>query len=186
MQPYRQLRPHDPATCQRCVPSGIGHQGCQQDRCDEIAETQHQRHATDAEYAALPESFVPADGICLAAVFMCGDHELDPFCGPEDHRLPQPEQPDPLTIECPKCSAAPGAECVKPDGSARRSPHDARGPQAQPAAFSQCNHAHRADCEGYGACQCSPDDPAPTRPEAANRRELEPADFLRAFPPASP
>lgn len=163
MQPYRQIKPHDPATCWLCTPDGPGHQACQNNGCDEIAESQHRRHATDQEYAAIPPDLIPADQVAHMAVFTCGDHELDPICGPNDHRVGPLEELDPLGSVCPKCSAATGVMCVKADGQPRRIVHEERAPAPVLMPEGRCDHAHRSDCEGLGACQCQPDDPVPSR-----------------------
>ena len=134
---------------------------CQQDGCDEVAETQHRRHATEREYADLPDGLVPSDGVCHAAVFTCNDHELDPICGPEFHALPEPA--DPQAAACPKCAAEPGAPCVKADGRPRRAVHKSRVPAPAGTAGTRCDHVHRADCEGFGTCECKADDPVPER-----------------------
>lgn len=164
VQPYRQIRPHDPVTCWNCGPDGLGHLACQHDGCDEIAESQHRRHATEAEYVAIPPDLVSVDQVAHVAVFTCGDHELDLPCAPEDHA--PPTSPDPLASACPKCAAAPGASCVKADGRPRRVAHEDRAPAPDPTSVmgGRCDHAHRPDCQGLGACRCSPDDPAPQRP----------------------
>lgn len=174
MQPYRQARVHDPEQCPSCGPKAPGHQLCQHDDCGELAESQHRRHATAAEYAALPERLVPIDGVCHMAVFTCGDHELEPVCGPADHA--DPPAPEPGEVTCPRCDASPGVPCAKADGRARRTFHKARAPQVQAVPATVCQHVHREDCAGLGACVCSPDDPVPDRP----RRIVAPA------PPAAP
>lgn len=167
MQPYHQIKPHDPVLCWLCAPDGPGHQSCQHDDCVEIAEAQHRRHATDAEYAAIPPDLVPADQVAHVAVFTCGDHELDPICGPDDHRV---GPADPLDVECPKCGATPGMACVKADGGQRRIHHEDRA--AATSLGTRCDHVHRADCGGFGNCQCQPDDPIPGRsPRAEDGRQ---------------
>lgn len=162
MQPYRfvtgEAVPGRPAG---------GHHLCQQDTCAEVAESQHRRHATDEEYAALPEGLVPIDGVCHMAVFTCGDHEMDPLCRPEHHFTEQPATVDPADAACRKCDAEPGAACVKADGRSRARFHTVRSPAAPQPQPVRCDHVHRADCEGLGACQCSPDDPVPERPGTA-------------------
>lgn len=161
MQPYRQVKPHDSASCWLCAPEGPGHNACQHDGCDEIAELQHPRHATDAEYAAIPEDLRPIDAVAHVAVFTCGDHAVDPVCGP-DHQV---GPADPLHVECSKCGSAPGMACVKADGSPRRIQHEDR--VSAVSLGTRCDHIHRSDCGGLGACQCRPDDPAPERPVRA-------------------
>lgn len=120
--------------------------------CGAPAETQWQRHATDAEYAALEGTgLAPVDGYAVVAEFGCGDHTPEPFC---DHAPPPP-------APCPVCAAGPGASCTKPDGTARPVEHRERA-EAQPGPET-CRHAHRPDCAGYGQCRCTAHDPAPDR-----------------------
>jgi hypothetical protein len=121
-------------------------------RCGAPAELQAQRHATEAEYGALSENFLPIDGRATVAVYSCGNHDLPAFCEHTD-TAPQP---------CPDCHANPGQPCTKPDGSARLVEHAARR-DAQPQP-DVCRHAHREDCGGHGACVCTADDSEPVRP----------------------
>lgn len=164
MQPYRQVKPHDPDTCRSCDSRAPGHQVCQHDGCGEIAEVQTRRYATDAEYTAIPEGLRPIDQVAHMAVFTCGDHEPDPICGPEHHQAMPPGPQDLLQLPCPTCAAEAGAMCVKANGSQRSIAHEDRLPGALPHLPNRCDHVHRCDCEGLGACQCSPDDPVPARP----------------------
>lgn len=161
MQPYRFV-----TTMAREGQGPGGQHLCQHDGCDEPAESQHRRHATDAEYAEIPEGLVPVDGVCHMAVFTCGDHELDPICGPQDHGPDPIEQPDPLAAACQKCGARPGTDCVKPNGQPRRVVHEIRT-TTPPVFITRCDHVHRADCGGIDTCDCGPDDPAPIRTPGA-------------------
>lgn len=163
MQPYHQVKPHGPDACRLCGPRAPGHRACQHDGCNEIAEVQHRRHATDTEYAAIPEDLRPIDQVAHVAVFTCGDHEPDPICGPEHHQAMPPSLQDLLQLRCPKCDAGAGAMCVKVNGGQRSAVHGDRLPPPPPYLPDRCDHVHRADCEGLGACQCSPDDPVPIR-----------------------
>ena len=91
VQPYRTARPHDPAECERCGPERPGHQLCQHDGCNQLAEAQHRRHATAEEYDALPEALRPIDGIAHQAVYTCYDHEATrsaPTCTTTPRRTP--------------------------------------------------------------------------------------------------
>jgi hypothetical protein len=121
--------------------------------CAAPAELSWQRHATQAEYDALPDNQRPIDGRAVVPVYGCGDHALAAFC---DH-TPAPEQP------CPTCHAAPGAACTTANGSPRAIDHPARRNAALAAQPTVCTHAHRENCPGYGGCTCTQDDPAPTR-----------------------
>lgn len=155
MQPYRAGKPHAGTNCPQCSPNSPGHHLCQgPDGCNEAATTQTQRHATQAEYDAIPESFKPLDGYAVLPVFGCDDcadeGHLAPFC---DHTA----QP----VPCPKCQAAGDAPCSKKSGKPRDTWHRARyDAQPQPA---PCKHAHREDCEVFAGCQCSGDDQPPVR-----------------------
>lgn len=160
MQPYRHAKPHGDG-CGQCVPAAPGHQLCQHAGCDELAEAQHRRHVTAADYEALPESFRPIDGIAHQAVFTCLDHEVDPICGSGEHPAPGIETAD--TADCPKCGAGTGNACVKADGKPRSSHHAVRSAPASGIPTAACDHVHREDCEGQGACACSADDEAPVR-----------------------
>lgn len=164
MQPYHQVKPHDGDSCRSCGERAPGHQACQHDDCSEIAEVQTRRHATDEEYAAIPEDLQPIDQVAHVAVFTCGDHEPDPICEPEHHQA-MPAGPQVLLgLPCPKCNTAAGAACIKANGSPRSAVHEDRIPA--PAAWlpDRCDHVHRANCGGLGACRCQPDDPTPPRP----------------------
>lgn len=182
MQQYRHAKPHSAAECAECAPDRPGHRLCQHDGCDNLAEAQHRRHATQAEYGALPEHFKPIDGVAYQAVFTCFDHEIDPICGGEHHGAPA--SPDlymvdlggmhgasgldvlksaPAEPPCPKCGAGPGQPCVKANGKPRSTPHEERGQTTPSAPEPTCNHAHREDCGGQGNCACSADDPVPAR-----------------------
>ena len=163
VQSYRQVKPHDPESCRACGERAPGHQGCQHDGCDEIAEAQHRRHATDEEYAAIPEDLLPADQVAHMAVFTCGDHEPDPICGPEHHQGMPPGPQDLLALQCPKCDAVAGVMCTKANESPRSAVHKERIPAPTPWLPDRCDHVHRADCGGLGACQCSADDSVPSR-----------------------
>lgn len=155
MQPYRTAKPHAPATCTACAPNGPGHHLCQgPDGCSEVATTQTLRHATQAEYDAIPEGLKPLDGYAVRPVFGCDDCADDgvfsPFC---DHTA----EP----VACPKCQAAGDAACTKKSGKPRNAWHRARydtQPQPEP-----CLHAHREDCEVFAGCRCTGDDQAPAR-----------------------
>lgn len=76
MQPYRIVKPHD--DCERCTPTGDGHQLCQHGTCDRMAEVQYQRHAGPEEFASIPEGLRPIDGVATRAVFVCAAHEPPP------------------------------------------------------------------------------------------------------------
>jgi hypothetical protein len=117
--------------------------------CGAPAETHWLRHATSAEYAAISETLRPIDGRATIPVHACGDHHLQPFCA----------HTQPAAQPCPTCHAAPGDPCTKPDGTDRPVPH----PDRTEPRFDACAHAHRPDCAGYGHCDCSQDDPPPTR-----------------------
>lgn len=184
MQGYRNAKPHNPTKCPECAPNRPGHNLCQHDGCDEIAETQHRRHATQVEYDALPEHFKPIDGIAHQAVFTCLDHEADPICESGDHDNPAGpgsvyfiQSPDVLDTKglevlktaatnqgtCPTCGVAPESLCVKANGKPRSAPHEARTPDVKTVPIPVCTHVHREDCGGQDACHCTPDDPAPVR-----------------------
>lgn len=162
MQPYRQTRPHGDG-CAMCAPNAPGHQMCQHDGCGELAETQHRRHATAAEYEALPEAFRPIDGIAHRAVFTCLDHEVDSICGDGDHV--QPAAPAPADAPpCPKCGAGAGDPCTKANNKVRGIVHDVRGVGGLIGVMhGACTHVHREDCGGQGSCPCSASDEAPAR-----------------------
>lgn len=157
MQPYRNAKPHGGTDCQACAPTGHGHHLCQADGCDEIATHQITRHATDLEFAGIPPTLAPIDGVATLAVFGCDDcaeDAFEPFC---EHLPPEP-------VACPKCSANGDEPCTKPDRVTprRKGWHQARHdvqPQPEP-----CDHAHQPDCDPFTDCQCSHDTPAPVRP----------------------
>lgn len=159
LQDYRYTRPHDPADCETCSARGSGHPLCQKPGCDGLAVAQTRRHATQAEYDALPEQLTPIDGIAHLIVFACDDdaEACVPYC---DH----PEAPE---AACPVCKATGEAPCTSPpdlinqDGSPRTFRHRAR---ADAQSIPQpCMHAHREDCEVFTGCQCANDDPNPVR-----------------------
>lgn len=163
MQPYRYAKPHRSGECPECEPDRPGHQMCQHDGCDNLAEAQHRRHATAAEYDALPEHFKPIDGIAHQAVYVCLDHETDPICDGADHPAPTAEADHNDLGECPVCHARPTLLCTRADGKPRSAPHPERAATPTPVIATACNHVHREDCGGQGACQCTADDPAPHR-----------------------
>lgn len=117
--------------------------------CGQPVAAQWQRHATQAEYDAIPEKLKPIDGIATIAVFGCDDHELVIDC---DH---QPAAPG----SCPRCETSGDQPCTRDDGTPLGRRHTGR--PALPVVA--CRHVHREDCGGHGNCQCTPDDPAPTR-----------------------
>lgn len=163
MQTYRQAKPHADGSCIQCRPTAPGHQLCQHDDCNQIAEAQHQRHATTAEYALVPEDLKPIDGVCHQAVFTCLDHEPDPICGTEDHQAPAAEPQTP--IPCPTCHAQPWQPCVKKNGKPRTADHPERGTTVAPTTLASCDHVHREDCGGQDHCECSHNDRPPERPK---------------------
>jgi hypothetical protein len=164
VQDYRTVRLHDPAECITCGPDQPGHYLCQHPECDELAEMQYPRHATEQEYAALPEEFQPVDGIAHRAVFVCGDHEPDPICGAADHPAPLPIS-EGLAAACTRCAAGPGEHCLKANGGPRTVPHSGRSELEILAHVGPCRHVHRENCGGLGSCACRADDPAPDRPK---------------------
>lgn len=151
MQPYRTVCPHDPAECPDCARTGRGHPQCQAPGCDELAAAHTLRHATQAEYDALPEELKPIDGIARMVVLACEDHAdtIDAHC------VHAPVS----AAACGKCGATGDQPCRKADGSARDSWHRARFP-ALPLA---CRHAHSEDCEVFGGCACSANPVTPAR-----------------------
>lgn len=154
MQPYRTLKPHDPASCRLCAPMATGHPLCQRDGCGELATLQVKRHATAEEYDATPENHKPIDGVMHQAAFACEKHgeDLEPFCS---HAAPEP-------VPCPKCQATGTDPCVKNSGKRKSGHHQVRiDVQLQPA---PCNHAHRENCLIFEGCECSQDDEPPVRP----------------------
>lgn len=122
---------------------------------------QHQRHATADEYAEIPASLRPIDGVAHVAVFTCEDCEPPAIC---DH-------PAPPAPPCAACGAAGGAPCTKPDGTPRPTSHRAR---AVPPPTMACDHAHREDCDITG-CRCGQDEPPAREP-----RPPEPARDIAA------
>lgn len=164
MLPYASAKPHDQAECQHCGPRGQGHRLCQNPNCPgsgenggagRIATQMTLRHATEAEYAALPLSLTPIDGVARQAVFACDDcaeDALDPFC----------QHPEPDPVPCPTCGVAdPASPCLKKDG-ATALPFRHSGRTDPPREI--CAHAHRPDCGVFDDCQCSADDQPPQRP----------------------
>lgn len=158
MQPYR-LTGGDT----RIGPQQAARHLCQHDECNELAEVQYRRHATATEYEAIGENHKPIDGIAHVAVFVCGDHEPDPICGPDHHQAMPSAPQDLLAVECPKCGAAVAEACVKANGGVRSAAHKDRIPPPSSHLPDRCDHVHREDCEGLGACECRPDDAAPER-----------------------
>lgn len=180
MQSYMWAKPHHPAECPTCAPHQPGHPVCQHDGCEQLAEIQHRRHATAAEYDELPEHFKPIDGVAHQIVYTCFDHEVDPICGEDDHGLPA--DPDLYMVQsagtygadglttlrtvptsCRKCGAGVDQPCTKANGRPRSAPHKTRGPATEAAPPTVCTHVHREECGGQDACQCRADDPAPDR-----------------------
>jgi hypothetical protein len=155
LQDYRYARPHDAAECPVCAPSGPGHPLCQAPGCQNVAEFQVPRHATQAEYDALPEERKPIDGLAHQSVFACDDdahaEATAAFC----------THPEPKSPTCPTCNAAVDAPCVKADGTERTVHHAARS--KKPGVYDVCLHAHREDCQVFTGCQCTGDDAAPAR-----------------------
>jgi hypothetical protein len=168
---YRTAKPHHPAECPLCALRSPGHQLCQngpastdvvatnsqtaapsRTACTQLATTQFLRHATDAEYDALPENFKPIDGRASQVIFACDDCTdlVEPFC---DH-TPQPPPP------CPTCKAAMPDPCLKQSGQPRSGPHAGRITQPQ---SQSCQHWHQADCDPFTNCSCSQDDIPPQR-----------------------
>ena len=119
--------------------------------CGQNVEAQYQRHATQAEYDALPEGLKPIDGVALIAVKTCGD------CLPPDPCQHQAAEP----VPCPDCQAQPGKPCTGRNGGPRPVPHATRA-AAQPAPVT-CRHAHRETCSDPRHCQCTGDDEPPRR-----------------------
>lgn len=154
MHPYRSVKPHLGTDCPRCDAVGQGHAQCQ--GCDEIATTMFLRHATAAEYAALPESLMPIDGVAHQRVDACDDcaDAIPDIC---EHTVPAP-------VPCPKCGAAGDAPCVAEDGKPRARGNHAARAAAQPT-IETCRHVHREDCPVFTGCQCTADDPDPQRPK---------------------
>ncbi len=152
MQPYRTAKPHATG-CDQCASTGAGHHLCQGDGCTEVATAQTQRHATQAEYDAIPEGLKPIDGYAVVPVFGCDDcaegGKFTPFCS---HAAPD-------APPCPKCHASGEDPCMAKNGDPRWTSHTVRiQPQPEP-----CRHAHREDCEVFTGCVCASDDQPPVR-----------------------
>lgn len=166
MQPYSAVKPHDPNRCPDCAPTGHGHQACQADDCGQIATSQTRRHATDAEYAAIPPGLAPLDGVAHIAVYGCDDCSESPtfhhFC---THPASEP-------VPCPKCKAVGDQPCTAKNGDPRYAPHTMRA-LAQPEPTT-CTHAHRPDCDIFTDCQCTTDDPAPARAKRPSGQQYWP------------
>ena len=163
---YRTVKPHTADGLACCAPRGPGHYACQNPACPGAHENQGagraageqtRRHATAAEYAALPPGLTPIDGVCHMAVFMCDDcaDEHAPFC--EHPPIPAPP--------CPACGGAGDEPCLKKDGKTPRAKGWHTGRQAP--AVDGCRHAHREDCPIFTGCVCTAADPPPTRPQRA-------------------
>lgn len=154
MQDYRTARPHDPADCADCAPTGRGHQLCQAPECEQIAVRQTLRHATLAEYDALPEAYKPIDGVAMKPVYACdGDAHTEatlPFC----------THPVPAIPPCPTCGASGTDSCTTANGSPRTIAHAVRPTRPE---YETCTHAHREDCGVFDGCQCSMSDQPPAR-----------------------
>ena len=145
--------------------------------CGEIADTAYQRHATQAEYDAIPEHLRPIDGIALVAVHVCEDCEPPNICV-HDTTVPP----------CPICGASGETPCTKANGSPKRRSHRDR-----PTSGEQipCRNAHREDCPGAAGCLCTCADPAPSRiprtivpapdSEAVKRAQAMLAEAERAY-----
>src|SRR5579871_4738676 len=166
--PYATVKPHTPDTCPDrhgpltlCHPQAPGHWACQNPACPNgpghPATLHTLRHATTAEYAALPLAHIPIDRLARQAVFMCDDCAEDteahaPFC----------THPPAVLPPCPKCGAPQDQACVKKDGVTTLGfTHAARPPKV----YERCTHAHRPDCSVFEDCACSGDDQPPTRPQ---------------------
>ena len=119
--------------------------------CGRPVECAYQRHLTQPEYDALPESLRPIDGWATTLVRVCGDCHPGQIC----------QHPDAAPVPCPVCHAEPGAQCTRPDGSPRLVEHRERA-DAQPQPET-CTHAHRDTCTSPRGCQCSGDDQPPAR-----------------------
>lgn len=159
--PYATVKPHAEGGLPCCSPRALGHYVCQNPACPGRGENngagrhavhQTRRHATDAEYAALPLAHQPIDGIAHQAVFACDEcaEDVEPFCA---HPEPSPEP-------CPVCGVKQGP-CLRRDRAGFRSVRHAARVDPQP---ERCTHAHRPDCGVFDGCQCTGDDPAPARP----------------------
>jgi hypothetical protein len=160
---YRSVKPHDPDAFPCCSRFAPGHYACMNPKCpgaDEnngsgrIATVSTVRHATAAEYAALPLAHTPIDGVAHQAVYMC-DHcaeDVLPFC---EHAPPEPQP-------CPNCGAADEAPCLRRDGVTPL--HFTHADRPKPV-FDVCRHAHQPDCPVFEDCPCTGGDPAPVRPK---------------------
>lgn len=163
--PYAMIKPHDADECGHCTPRGPGHHRCLNANCPgrsenggagRVATRMTLRHATDAEYAALPLALTPIDGVARQAVLACdecAEDALEPFC---EHPAPEP-------VPCPTCGVAdPALPCLKKDGN---SPLPFRHSGRTDPLPEVCAHAHRSDCPVFDGCQCTADDPPPVRPK---------------------
>lgn len=179
---YRSVKPHAADGLDCCTPRGPGHYACQNPACPGAGENngagrpagrQVRRHATAAEYAALPVGLMPIDGVAHQAVFMCDGcaDEVDEFC---DHP-PIPAPP------CPTCQATGDDPCLKKNGTARSGWHTGR----QAPTVDPCRHAHREDCAIFTGCVCSADDEAPTRPKRTVVTGPEPDTSRLLIPPVA-
>lgn len=176
MQPYRVTHSHAPQSgCPECGPGGAGHPLCQADGCETIATNATVRHATLAEWNALPERLWPLDGRVYQEIRACDDHEVEPVA------CTHPAVPGVMDVACPKCAAAPGAQCVKKDRATPRSNTHAARHDAVPAVTVQpCVHAHHEACEPFdGACTCTADTMEPPKRPVRNR----PVDLPRPVAP---
>jgi len=168
LQDYRYVRPHE-SDCQTCSPQGGGHPLCHRPGCDGIAVAQTRRHATQAEYDALPATLVPIDGIAHMIVFACDDDA--------EACVPHCTHPEAEEVPCPTCNAVGEAPCTGKKGGPRTFRHSARWAAQQVP--RPCMHAHREDCGVFDGCQCSEDDPNPTRTPRA-RGVTDQADGRRS------
>ena len=169
---YRTVKPHAADGMDCCAARGPGHYACQNPGCPGVGENggagraanaQGRRHATEAEYAALPMGLMPIDGVCHRPVFMCDDcaDDLGDFC--EHPPIPAPP--------CPTCRAAGDDPCLKKDGNTPRSGWHA---DRQAPTRDVCRHAHREDCTIFTGCVCSADDTPPARPKRTTATGPEP------------
>lgn len=162
---YATVKPHHPSTCAACTPTRPGHHVCQNPACPgrgenngvgRIATMATRRHATDAEFAALPLGLRPIDGIAHQAVYACdecGEDACEPFCA-DAHPQPEPQP-------CPVCEASGDQQCLKRDGTTPRSTrHAARVDPPHPV----CDHAHQPDCPIFDGCDCTGAQQPPARP----------------------
>lgn len=178
LQDYQYVRPHEPDNCPVCAPSGPGHVLCQGPGCEQLAEFQGRRHATQAEYDATPEAWKPIDGIMFKPVYGCDDdahaEATAAFC----------EHPEAKPAACPTCNAAIDAPCVRADGKTPRTVHHAARLK-EPAVREVCNHAHRDTCAVFEDCQCSADDQPPAREPRVVAAPDTTADGSRSKLPAN-